>query len=94
MCHLILCSMHIVFISLHTFLTVLIEYLLVIFQVIGSAGSLLVISPLLTGLTLLCIPSVVIGGSFIGSLLRKLSRESQAQVFSLIFNIRIISTVT
>lgn len=47
---------------------------------VGSAGSLLVISPQLTGLTMLCIPSVVIGGSFIGSLLRKLSREAQEQV--------------
>ncbi|XP_077300096.1 mitochondrial potassium channel ATP-binding subunit [Arctopsyche grandis] len=49
-------------------------------QVIGSAGSLLVISPQLTGLTMLCIPSVVIGGSFIGGLLRKLSREAQEQI--------------
>ncbi|KPJ10447.1 ATP-binding cassette sub-family B member 8, mitochondrial [Papilio machaon] len=49
-------------------------------QVVGSAVSLLVISPHLTGLTLICIPSVVIGGTFIGSLLRKLSREAQAQI--------------
>ncbi|XP_050352155.1 mitochondrial potassium channel ATP-binding subunit [Nymphalis io] len=49
-------------------------------QVIGSAVSLLVISPHLTGLTLLCVPSVVVGGTFIGSLLRKLSREAQAQM--------------
>ncbi|CAG5030067.1 unnamed protein product [Parnassius apollo] len=49
-------------------------------QVVGSAVSLLVISPHLTGLTMICIPSVVIGGTFIGSLLRKLSREAQAQL--------------
>nr|XP_049700797.1 mitochondrial potassium channel ATP-binding subunit isoform X1 [Helicoverpa armigera]XP_049700798.1 mitochondrial potassium channel ATP-binding subunit isoform X2 [Helicoverpa armigera]WRX06104.1 ABCB9 [Helicoverpa armigera] len=49
-------------------------------QVVGSSVSLLVISPQLTGLTLLCIPSVVIGGTFIGSLLRKLSREAQTQI--------------
>ncbi|CAG9563764.1 unnamed protein product [Danaus chrysippus] len=49
-------------------------------QVVGSAVSLLVISPHLTGLTLICVPSVVIGGTFIGSLLRKLSREAQAQI--------------
>ncbi|XP_060805633.1 mitochondrial potassium channel ATP-binding subunit [Amyelois transitella] len=49
-------------------------------QVIGSAVSLLVISPHLTGLTMVCIPSVVIGGTFIGSLLRKLSREAQSQI--------------
>lgn len=49
-------------------------------QVIGSAVSLLVISPHLTGLTMICVPSVVIGGTFIGSLLRKLSREAQAQI--------------
>ncbi|CAH2235327.1 jg5897 [Pararge aegeria aegeria] len=49
-------------------------------QVVGSAMSLLVISPHLTGLTLICVPSVVIGGTFIGSLLRKLSREAQAQI--------------
>ncbi|XP_052743697.1 mitochondrial potassium channel ATP-binding subunit [Bicyclus anynana] len=49
-------------------------------QVVGSAVSLLVISPHLTGLTLVCVPSVVIGGTFIGSLLRKLSREAQAQI--------------
>uniref|UniRef100_A0A2H1VIQ3 Mitochondrial potassium channel ATP-binding subunit n=1 Tax=Spodoptera frugiperda TaxID=7108 RepID=A0A2H1VIQ3_SPOFR len=49
-------------------------------QVVGSSVSLLVISPQLTGLTLLCVPSVVIGGTFIGSLLRKLSREAQSQI--------------
>ncbi|XP_072942565.1 mitochondrial potassium channel ATP-binding subunit [Epargyreus clarus] len=49
-------------------------------QVIGSAVSLLIISPHLTGLTMVCIPSVVVGGTFIGSLLRKLSREAQAQI--------------
>ncbi|XP_068620128.1 mitochondrial potassium channel ATP-binding subunit [Battus philenor] len=49
-------------------------------QVVGSAVSLLVISPHLTGLTMICVPSVVIGGTFIGSLLRKLSREAQAQL--------------
>ncbi|KAM3959241.1 mitochondrial potassium channel ATP-binding subunit [Aphomia sociella] len=49
-------------------------------QVIGSAVSLLIISHHLTGLTLICVPSVVIGGTFIGSLLRKLSREAQAQI--------------
>ncbi|KAJ8717438.1 hypothetical protein PYW08_005837 [Mythimna loreyi] len=49
-------------------------------QIIGSSVSLLVISPQLTGLTLVCIPSVVIGGTFIGSLLRKLSREAQTQI--------------
>ncbi|XP_053614586.1 mitochondrial potassium channel ATP-binding subunit [Plodia interpunctella] len=49
-------------------------------QVIGSAVSLLVISPHLTALTMVCVPSVVIGGTFIGSLLRKLSREAQSQV--------------
>ncbi|KAJ2948386.1 hypothetical protein O0L34_g7625 [Tuta absoluta] len=48
-------------------------------QVVGSAVSLLVLSPQLTGLTLVCVPSVVIGGTFIGSLLRKLSREAQQQ---------------
>ncbi|CAH0713122.1 unnamed protein product, partial [Brenthis ino] len=49
-------------------------------QVVGSAVSLLVISPHLTGMTMLCVPSVVIGGTFIGSLLRKLSRDAQAQI--------------
>ncbi|RVE46215.1 hypothetical protein evm_009105 [Chilo suppressalis] len=49
-------------------------------QVVGSAVSLLVISPHLTGLTMVCIPSVVIGATFIGSLLRKLSREAQSQI--------------
>ncbi|XP_045484929.1 mitochondrial potassium channel ATP-binding subunit [Pieris rapae] len=49
-------------------------------QVVGSAVSLLVISPQLTGLTMLCVPTVVIGGTFIGSLLRKLSREAQSQI--------------
>ncbi|CAG9795526.1 unnamed protein product [Diatraea saccharalis] len=49
-------------------------------QVVGSAVSLLVISPHLTGLTMVCVPSVVIGATFIGSLLRKLSREAQAQI--------------
>lgn len=49
-------------------------------QIVGSAVSLLIISPQLTGLTLVCVPAVVVGGTFIGSLLRKLSREAQAQV--------------
>ncbi|XP_045502111.1 mitochondrial potassium channel ATP-binding subunit isoform X2 [Colias croceus] len=49
-------------------------------QVVGSAVSLLVISPHLTGMTLICVPTVVIGGTFIGSLLRKLSREVQGQI--------------
>ncbi|CAG4947892.1 unnamed protein product [Colias eurytheme] len=49
-------------------------------QVVGSAVSLLVISPHLTGMTLICVPTVVIGGTFIGSLLRKLSREVQSQI--------------
>lgn len=55
-------------------------FVILSFQVVGSSVSLLVISPHLTGLTLLCVPSVVVGGTFIGSLLRKLSREAQTQV--------------
>lgn len=49
-------------------------------QILGSSISLVMISPHLSGATLVCIPSLVICGSIIGSILRKLSREAQNQV--------------
>lgn len=49
-------------------------------QIIGCAVSLLIISPHMTFVTLLCIPAVIATGSAIGSLLRQTSRKAQAQV--------------
>lgn len=52
-------------------------------QIIGCAVSLLIISPHMTFVTLLCIPAVIATGSAIGSLLRQTSRKAQAQVLFL-----------
>ncbi|KAF5270865.1 hypothetical protein FQA39_LY08310 [Lamprigera yunnana] len=48
-------------------------------QIIGSAVSLIIISPQMTLVTLLCIPAVIATGSALGSFLRKISRDAQAQ---------------
>ncbi|KAI5710485.1 hypothetical protein M8J75_008956 [Diaphorina citri] len=48
-------------------------------QVIGAVSSLLIISPSLTLGMLGIVPIVIISGTFIGSLLRSLSREAQNQ---------------
>lgn len=48
-------------------------------QVIGAVSSLLIISPGLTMGMLGIVPVVIVSGTFIGSLLRSLSRESQSQ---------------
>ncbi|KAK7476898.1 hypothetical protein BaRGS_00031837 [Batillaria attramentaria] len=49
-------------------------------QTIGCVASLLVISPKLSGVMLVIIPTVIAGGSLLGGVLRKLSREAQEQV--------------
>lgn len=49
-------------------------------QIIGSGISLLLISPQMTFVTLLCIPSVVTVGTLFGALLRAVLRKSQEQV--------------
>ncbi|KAJ8976437.1 hypothetical protein NQ317_008471 [Molorchus minor] len=48
-------------------------------QIIGCSVSLVMISPQMTFVTLLCIPSVVAVGTIFGSLLRTTSRRAQAQ---------------
>ncbi|KAI5746061.1 hypothetical protein M8J76_016856 [Diaphorina citri] len=48
-------------------------------QIIGAVSSLLIISPSLTLGMLGIVPIVIISGTFIGSLLRSLSREAQNQ---------------
>ncbi|PSN49512.1 ATP-binding cassette sub-family B member 8 [Blattella germanica] len=48
-------------------------------QIFGCGMSLYLISPQMTGTILLIIPTVIVTGTLIGSLLRKLSREAQAQ---------------
>ncbi|XP_051970908.1 mitochondrial potassium channel ATP-binding subunit [Xyrauchen texanus] len=49
-------------------------------QTVGCFVSLYVISPKLTGLTVVVLPCLVGAGAFIGSFLRKLSRNAQEQV--------------
>uniref|UniRef100_A0A3B4AQP7 Mitochondrial potassium channel ATP-binding subunit n=1 Tax=Periophthalmus magnuspinnatus TaxID=409849 RepID=A0A3B4AQP7_9GOBI len=49
-------------------------------QTLGCFVSLYLISPKLTGLTVVVLPCLVGGGALIGSLLRKLSRAAQEQV--------------
>ncbi|GBP19412.1 ATP-binding cassette sub-family B member 8, mitochondrial [Eumeta japonica] len=48
-------------------------------QMFGSAGTLLVISPKLTSVLMLFMSSVIIGGTYVGFLLRTLSMQAQAQ---------------
>ncbi|CAF1249424.1 unnamed protein product [Rotaria magnacalcarata] len=49
-------------------------------QIVGSAVSLYCISPSLATLASLVIPSIIAGGTVFGSVLRKLSRQAQAQL--------------
>lgn len=49
-------------------------------QIIGCSVSLVIISPQMTFVTLLCIPTIIIVGTVFGSLLRRISRKAQAQV--------------
>lgn len=49
-------------------------------QLIGGSTSLYIISPALSSIAFVCIPTAVIIGSYVGSILRKKSREAQAQV--------------
>ncbi|CAH0550882.1 unnamed protein product [Brassicogethes aeneus] len=49
-------------------------------QIIGCSVSLIMISPHMTFITLLCIPSVIAVGTIFGALLRSTSRKAQAQV--------------
>jgi ATP-binding cassette subfamily B (MDR/TAP) protein 8 len=50
-------------------------------QIIGCGTSLFLISPQMTWMMLLIVPTVIVTGTLLGSLLRKLSRDAQAQVF-------------
>jgi len=49
-------------------------------QTIGCVVSLYMISPKLTLMMMVVLPTVIIGGTLFGSLLRRLSRAAQAQV--------------
>lgn len=49
-------------------------------QIIGCAGALISVSPQMTGMIMVLVPSVIIFGTYIGSLLRKLSARASAQV--------------
>ncbi|KAH1000660.1 hypothetical protein HUJ04_012965 [Dendroctonus ponderosae] len=49
-------------------------------QIIGCSVSLLMISPYMTCISMLCIPSVIAVGTVFGSILRSTSRKTQAQV--------------
>lgn len=48
-------------------------------QIIGCSVSLVIISPQMTFVTLLCVPTVVAVGTIFGAVLRKISRLAQAQ---------------
>lgn len=50
-----------------------------IMQIIGCGTSLFLISPQMTWTMLLIVPTVIVTGTLLGSLLRKLSRDAQAQ---------------
>eukprot|EP00794_Sanderia_malayensis_P016856 gene16856-18555_t len=49
-------------------------------QTIGSVGMLYLVSPKLTSIMLLMVPGIVLVGSILGSVLRRLSRRAQEQV--------------
>ena len=49
-------------------------------QAVGCIFMLYLVSPKLTSVMLILVPGVVLVGSFLGSLLRKLSRRAQEQV--------------
>lgn len=51
-------------------------------QTVGCFVSLYIISPKLTGLTVVVLPCLVGAGALIGSVLRKLSRLAQEQVMA------------
>ena len=50
------------------------------FQTVGCVMSLLLISPKLSAIMLVIIPTIVTGGTLLGGILRRLSREAQDQV--------------
>lgn len=49
-------------------------------QTVGCVGMLYIVSPKLTTVMLILVPGIVLIGSFLGSMLRKLSRNAQEQV--------------
>lgn len=57
-------------------------------QIIGCSASLVMISPQMTLITLLCVPSVVALGSIFGTLLRGISIRAQIQVICQYFLIQ------
>lgn len=49
-------------------------------QIVGCAISLVLISPHMTFVTMLCVPTIIAVGTGLGSLLRNTSRKAQAQI--------------
>ena len=49
-------------------------------QTIGSTMSLYMISPEMTGTTILLLPAIIGVGTFLGSFLRSMSKQAQQQV--------------
>lgn len=49
-------------------------------QIVGCVISITMISPQLTGIMVICVPTVIIVGTLLGSSLRKLSRDAQNQM--------------
>ena len=58
-----------------------------VLQVIGCVVSLFLMSPKLTGVMCVVIPTIIGFGTFLGSMLRKLSRKAQAQVKQHVYKI-------
>lgn len=56
-------------------------------QIVGCAASLVFISPHMTLVTLLCIPTIVAVGSVFGTFLRIISRKAQSQVCMIILRL-------
>ena len=63
-------------------------------QIIGCCVSLFLISPKLTLISSVVLPSAVLIGTLFGNVLRKYSREAQAQVINQFFNLKFLISVS
>lgn len=63
-----------------SFKTLISQGLRSVTQILGCVVSIIVISPQLTGVMVLCMPSIIFVGTLLGRSLRKLSNEAQEQI--------------
>ncbi|XP_043271927.1 mitochondrial potassium channel ATP-binding subunit isoform X1 [Venturia canescens] len=63
-----------------SFKTLISQGLRSVTQIVGCVVSVIVISPQLTGVMVLCMPSIIFVGTLLGRSLRKLSNEAQEQI--------------